>query len=404
MKKLLLVLVAFAALFFCSYGQVPQAFNYQGIIRDANNAILANQVVSLRMSIGIEEMWGPGEGFFMASYIETFSVTTNANGLVNLTIGQGIPVGGNFAEINWGSDFTSWSIKTEVDPTGGSGYTTLGTSPLLSVPYALFSKNAENAISATNAINSTNAISAETAGNGIAYVSISGDSLYFQNGSFIIFPGISASNPSPYAAGSNFCGSMPTAVIEVLSPLTNKIWMDRNLGAFRAANSPTDANAYGYLYQWGRGSDGHQCRNSPTTGSLSSTDQPGNNDFIVPTAGNYDWRVTVNPSLWQGVNGTNNPCPTGYRVPTITELNAERATWSSNSEQGAFSSPLKLTVAGRRTPGAEGGALTEETVVGRLWSSTVDSDESKLLVFGYGNAYLYNYARSYGFSVRCIKN
>ena len=56
--------------------------------------------------------------------------------------------------------------------------------------------------------------------------------------------------------------------------------MDRNLGATQAATSSTDVDAYGDLYQWGRFSDGHQCRTSATTATLSSIDQPAHGDFI----------------------------------------------------------------------------------------------------------------------------
>ena len=57
--------------------------------------------------------------------------------------------------------------------------------------------------------------------------------------------------------------------------------MDRNLGATQAATSSTDVDAYGDLYQWGRFSDGHQCRTSATNPTLSSTDQPAHGDFIT---------------------------------------------------------------------------------------------------------------------------
>ena len=57
--------------------------------------------------------------------------------------------------------------------------------------------------------------------------------------------------------------------------------MDRNLGATQAATSSTDVDAYGDLYQWGRFSDGHQCRTSNTTATLSSVDQPAHGDFIT---------------------------------------------------------------------------------------------------------------------------
>ncbi len=60
--------------------------------------------------------------------------------------------------------------------------------------------------------------------------------------------------------------------------------MDRNLGATQAATSSSDANSYGDLCQWGRGTDGHQIRTSNTNSTLSSADEPGNANFISKLA------------------------------------------------------------------------------------------------------------------------
>ncbi len=121
---------------------------------------------------------------------------------------------------------------------------------------------------------------------------------------------VSAAQPSV------FCASGPTVIVDVTNPATGRIWMDRNLGATQVATSSTDTNSYGDLYQWGRRSDGHQCRTSPTTSTLSSIDQPAHGSFIVAPNSPYDWRSPQNNNLWQGVNGINNPCPSGYRFPT----------------------------------------------------------------------------------------
>ena len=179
-----------------------------------------------------------------------------------------------------------------------------------------------------------------------------------------------------YPAGSVFCPSATTLVVNVVNPTTGKIWMDRNLGASQVATSSTDANSYGDLYQWGRRSDGHQCRNSSTTATLSSIDQPTNGNFITINSGNYDWRSPQNTNLWQGVNGVNNPCPSGYRLPTETELNAERASWSpNNNSAGAFASPLKLPMAGFRS--SSNGSLLSVGTEGVYWSSTVSGTYSR---------------------------
>ena len=178
--------------------------------------------------------------------------------------------------------------------------------------------------------------------------------------------------------------------------------MDRNLGASRAATSSTDAQAYGDLYQWGRPADGHQCRNSNQTTTLISTNGPGHGDFVVTNTSPRDWRIPQNHNLWQDVNGINNPCPSGYRLPTESEWEEERLSWSSNNAAGAFASPLKLPVAGV-IHGAFGW-LNYVGSMGYYWSSTVDARYSYVFFFRDNNAVIYDQYRANGFSVRCIKD
>ena len=209
-----------------------------------------------------------------------------------------------------------------------------------------------------------------------------------------------------YPTGSVFCTSGATTVVDVTNPATGKTWMDRNLGASQVAASSTDANSFGDLYQWGRRSDGHQCRNSSTIGALSSTDRPTHGGFILATSSPDDWRSPQNTNLWQGVSGVNNPCPSGYRLPTEIELNAERLSWSTNTSAGAFASPLKLTLAGFRNYG--NGNLVSVYGTGFYWSSTVNGADSYALYFNNpflgGLVRMITSSRAYGSSVRCLKN
>ena len=204
-----------------------------------------------------------------------------------------------------------------------------------------------------------------------------------------------------YPTGSVFCASGPTQIVDVINPATGKIWMDRNLGASQVATSSTDVNAYGDLYQWGRRSDGHQCRTSPTTATLSSTDQPAHGNFILAPNTPFDWRSPQNTNLWQGVNGVNNPCPTGYRLPTEAEWVAEDASFSTQNAAGAFASPLKLPLAGTRDRSS--GSLSGVSSFGYCWTSTVSSAQSLTLGFSTSSVGLGANARANGFSVRCIK-
>lgn len=193
-----------------------------------------------------------------------------------------------------------------------------------------------------------------------------------------------------------------TIIVEVTNPVTDRIWMDRNLGASRAARSSTDAQAYGDLYQWGRPADDHQHRNSPTTSNLSGTDQPGHGSFILAPDGPWDWRNPQNDNLWWGVNGINNPCPVGYRLPTDAEWEAERQSWSSNDAVGAFASPLKLPMAGNRS--RSNGSLYVVGSRGSYWSSTVSDINARDLRFSSSTAWMGSDRRAVGYSVRCLKD
>ena len=178
--------------------------------------------------------------------------------------------------------------------------------------------------------------------------------------------------------------------------------MDRNLGALETANSSTDDVAYGDLHQWGRAADGHEKRSSVTTSTLSSSDDPEHDDFISVHSSPYDWRSPQNDNLWQGVTGTNNPCPDGYRLPTEVEWQAEIDTWSNPDATGAFASPLNLPMAGYRTSGY--GALSYVGLIGYYWSSSLDGPRSRLMIFDSGTAQMISAGRANAHSVRCIKD
>ncbi|MFH2096048.1 MAG: hypothetical protein ABIJ16_10115 [Bacteroidota bacterium] len=133
MKKLVIALIlCFAAAGI--FSQSPQSFSYQAVIRDATGLVIPDQNVGIRISILQGSVSGP------SIYSETHSPTTNSFGLVNLEIGNGNIVSGDFATIPWGID--SYFVQVELDETGGTNYQLMGTSQLLSVPYALYAEKA----------------------------------------------------------------------------------------------------------------------------------------------------------------------------------------------------------------------------------------------------------------------
>jgi hypothetical protein len=110
------------------FAQAPQKLSYQAVIRNSSNGLVTSSPVGMRISI----LQGSATG--TPVYVETLTTTTNANGLVSLEIGGGA----GFDAINWAND--TYFIKTETDPLGGISYTIIGTSQMLSVPYALHAK------------------------------------------------------------------------------------------------------------------------------------------------------------------------------------------------------------------------------------------------------------------------
>ncbi len=374
-KKITLLVTFFFALLTSSKAQIPpNVFNYSAVSLNAAGQPIASATIGIQIDILKTSPTG------ISQYSENHSVNTDSYGLFNLVIGAGAVQSGSMATIDWSND--DYYIKLGMDASGGTNFLTMGTTQLLSVPYALYAKSAGS-----------------VTGNIISSVSPAGDTLFLTNGQTLIIPGISAANIVVVP-----CLSGPTAIIDVTNPVTGKTWMDRNLGASQVATSSTDVLAYGDLYQWGRATDGHQCRNSLDTlwEALSSIDLPGHGNFILAPSAPNDWRSPQNDNLWQGVNGINNPCPSGYRIPTEPELEAERLSWGSNNSVGAFTSPLKLPMAGGRD--SSSGSLSSVGADGAYWSSTISVAKLRNLGFSISDAGMYDSGRAFGLAVRCIKN
>jgi hypothetical protein len=133
MKKLAILSI----LFFVALGvfaQAPNYFNYQAVARNTSGALLSQQNVSFRISILQSSAAGT------AVYVETHNTTTNDYGLANLKIGLGTVVSGSISAITWESN--NYFLKVEMDPAGGSAFQLMGTTQLISVPYAMYANKA----------------------------------------------------------------------------------------------------------------------------------------------------------------------------------------------------------------------------------------------------------------------
>lgn len=180
---------SFFTFLFCSFifivnAQTPKEISYQGVARNSSGAVLSSQ------PIGVEFKIRQGSAAGTVVFSETHSTSTNSFGLFNLAIGSANPSG--FNTIDWSQ--SPYFIEVSIDPTGGSSYISVGTSPLISVPYALYAEKAANATPVpTISINSPNTINNPTTG--IYNISVPspsldlvGNSLSITNGNTVTIP------------------------------------------------------------------------------------------------------------------------------------------------------------------------------------------------------------------------
>jgi uncharacterized protein (TIGR02145 family) len=281
--KNLVLLIAFLAQL-KSYAQAPDKFSYQAVIRNATNQLIINQQVGVKISI----LHGSESGNIV--YSETHTPTTNANGLISLQVGNGNIISGDLISINWSNG--PFFIQTETDPNGGSAYSIMNLTQMMSVPYALYAKKA--------------------ADNQQLEVSLSGDTLFMQNGGFVKIPRISAANNgigqagiSDHACGatnvhdaSKYYGVMADQQGNVYKTITigEQEWMAENLrtSIYRNGepiNNDFVSNSWAlYIGRWCYFNDNPQ--------------------YNCPYGKLYNWLVVADPRK---------VCPVGWHVPSNSE-------------------------------------------------------------------------------------
>ncbi len=452
MKKISLILLTILAFTVTTVlAQSPQSFKYQAVARNSTGDILANQNISIKINIHEGSAAGP------VVYEEEFvSILTNGFGLVNLGIGTGSWISGNFALIDWGSN--SHFIEIEMDENGGTAYSVMGTAQLLSVPYSLYSEKTGNVDDAdadpTNEyntsviLNSTNLEITDGGGtiiadlnslindsdpdptNELQALSISNDTIYLSNGGFVVFPydpfPLTSDDPS-FACGDKFLdwrdGKTYSTVL-----IGSQCWMKENMRTTKYPDgSPITKGAVTHGdASWGTDQAWYSCPPNSTN--------DGEDCAAAASLGMlYQWSAAMDGSITLGAQGI---CPCGWHVPTDAEwktlegslgmIAAEQdatdwrgtnegskmadhvadQNWSTNNLTGDAGFGLSGLVVAPSGFRYTNGLYNTRGNTTHLWSSTgvVPSAWRRYWHSTSTQVDRNIFSKAYGFSVRCIKD
>ena len=390
MKKLITILSMLPLLIMA---QAPQGFTYQGVATDNNGFELQNQTISIQASILSSSATGT------VVWQETHTTTTDTFGLFNVTIGEGISTNNGssatFQEIDWGA--ASHFMKVEIDVNGGSNYVHVGTSQMMSVPYALYAENVHN-LNMDSILGAVYDSINTSFASGAMSVSTFGDTLTL-NGQSIIVPGLSYTNVAPtYGSVTDASGN----TYQTLQFGTQE-WMAENLITEHFANGdpiPMITNNYSssnYSAAWKWYANNYT--NEAIYGKM------------------YNGSAKIDPR---------NVCPSGWHIPSENEwiqlilyfnyLGGQTGSSGCNTcdggdifktninWNGSNESYMSIVPSGHNT-----GAFTSDYYLGtngRYWNSDVigGAGGNGMLFEGNDNISETSEMNYYFLSVRCVKD
>ncbi len=346
--KLLPVLLIIAGNIFAQ----PQSFKYQAVARNSQGVAIANTTIGLMVSI----LEGSTNG--TAVYSETFTTESNAAGVFSVNIGNGNVVSGNFSEIDWGA--ADYFLNIALDVSGGSNYTDMGTTQLLSVPYSLYT--------------------------GSIYVHYSNDTLYIGN-TYVVLTG----GGTPPGTVTDYDGNIYETVT-----IGTQTWMKESLRSLHYSDGTpvndvwvydddeNNAEIWGRLYSW---------------------------DAAMRSASSSNG----NPSGVQGI------CPQGWHLPSKAEfeqlidyVGAVGGGWKLKETGGTYwempnsntnESGFSARGSGERSNVAGTYQYLKEHA--DFWSATEQNSSNGYHMILYSNqsgAPIHYTDKENGYSVRCVKD
>jgi uncharacterized protein (TIGR02145 family) len=340
--------------------QAPQGIPYQAIARNASGVAIENTAVKVRFSIRDSIATGA------IKYQETHNPTTSALGLFSVNVGMGTVVSGTFSGINWGKN--AKFLQVELDPAGGSSYTDLGTTQMMSVPYALYA--AELPLRISN----------------------SGDTLFIGNQKIQISGLSSTRNNGPEI--TDIDGNVYQSI-----KIGNQTWMKENLRVSRYRNGDMIITGLGNA-NW----------SSSTMGAWSNyNDSPA---FDVVYGKLYNWYA---------VSDQRNLCPLGWHIPSSAEysilfdnlggstaaggkMKLNSSIWQSPNVGVSNSSGFSWIPGGSRT----NGNFMELGIISGAWSSTPTFSNLDAFVYTATNQSITigtnSASKNSGWPVRCLKD
>jgi uncharacterized protein (TIGR02145 family) len=370
MKAIKLIISILLSGTITTFAQNQQSFSYQAVVRNSAGELIVNQNVGFRTSIRDVTQTGS------LLYRETHSSTTNQFGLATLHIGNGTPVSGSFSSINWG-DGKDKFLQVEIDVNGGSNYTQMGTTQLLSVPFSLNAKTTSGLTVMTSA--ERDAITTPETGMQL-FNSDTHRINYFDGYGWLEITGV---RQADFTCGNPLLDSRDGTYYNTVE-INGRCWMAENINIGTMIQGTTNPSNDGVIEKY------------------CYSDNPGLCDTY---GGLYQWNEVMQYSYNEGAQGL---CPEGWHVPADAEWTELVNATGGPNYAGAYlvqggGSGFEALMAGYREPQLSGYPFAFIGSKTYFWTSK-NGAVDRYIVNNDPHIYTETTNIEYGFSVRCIKD